>query len=242
MSARIHSTGGRSFKAVGYLRVSTSEQVTSGLGLEAQQAAIEAAALKLGLPLAETFADAGVSGGLTLEQRPGLLAAVDALGAGDVLLVAKRDRLGRDVLNVCMIDRLVERRGARVVSAAGEGTDSNDPTSRLMRQIIDAFAEYERCVIRARTKSALDAKRAKGQRVGNLPFGFRLGDDGVMLEPHEEEQRVLTRIFALRAAGGTLRSIADALNAAGCRTRTGGPWQYQYVSRRVQDGEVAGAL
>ncbi|MBA3640421.1 MAG: recombinase family protein [Acidobacteriota bacterium] len=239
---RIHSTGGRDAKAVGYLRVSTSEQATSGLGLEAQQAAIEATALKLGLPLDRTFVDAGVSGGLTLEQRPALLAALDALGRGDVLIIAKRDRLGRDVLNVCMIDRLVERRGARVVSSAGEGTDANDPTSRLMRQIVDAFAEYERAIIRARTKSALDAKRAKGERTGNLPFGFQLGTDGQMLEPHDGEQRVLARISELRAAGATLRSIADALNADGCRTRTGGAWQYQYVARRVQDGELAGAL
>lgn len=60
----------------------------------------------------------------------------------DVLLVAKRHRLGRDVLNVVMIERLVERRGAWVISAAGEGSDDDSPTGKLMRQIIDAFAEY----------------------------------------------------------------------------------------------------
>ena len=49
----------------------------------------------------------------------------DALGKGDVLIVAKRDRLGRDVLNVAMFERLAERKGARIVSAAGEGTDTN---------------------------------------------------------------------------------------------------------------------
>jgi hypothetical protein len=53
-----------------------------------------------------------------------------------VLLVAKRDRLGRDVLNVAMIERLLERKCARVVSAAGEGTEDDGPTSILMRQII----------------------------------------------------------------------------------------------------------
>ena len=84
---------------------------------------------------------AGQVAGLALEQRPALLAALDAIGKGDVLIVAKRDRLGRDVLNVAMFERLAERKGARIVSAAGEGTDTNDPTSRLMRQIVDYFAD-----------------------------------------------------------------------------------------------------
>ena len=124
---------------MGYLRGSTRDQADSGLGLEAQQAAIEAAAVRLGVPVVQTFTDAGVSGGLALEHRPALIAAVDMVGVGDVLMVAKRDRLGRDVLNVAMIERLVERRGARVYSAAGEGTDDDGPTGRLMRT-------HDRCV------------------------------------------------------------------------------------------------
>src|SRR5262245_31428762 len=111
-------------RAIGYLRVSTESQADSGLGLEAQRAAIDAAAMRLGLPLVQTFTDT-VSGGLALEYRPALVAALDAIRAGDVLLVAKRDRLGRDVLNVAMIERLVERRAARVYSAAGEGTEDD---------------------------------------------------------------------------------------------------------------------
>src|SRR4051812_15524804 len=115
--------------AIGYLRVSTEAQADSGLGLEAQQAAIEAAAARLGMPLVQSFTDSAVSGGLALEYRPGLLAALDGLGPGDALIVAKRDRLGRDVLHVSMIQRLIERKGARVVSAAGEGTEDDGPTS-----------------------------------------------------------------------------------------------------------------
>src|SRR4051812_44658006 len=108
----------RTPRAIGYRRVSTAEQVGSGLGLDAQQTAIAAAATRVGLPLEETFTDSGLSGGLPLEQRPALLVALDRLGKGDVLIVAKRDRLGRDVLNVCLIQKLVERKGARIVSAA----------------------------------------------------------------------------------------------------------------------------
>ncbi len=215
--------------AIGYRRVSTTEQKESGLGLDAQQTAIEVAAGRLGLPLADTFTDAGLSGGLPLEQRPALLAALDALRKGDVLVVAKRDRLGRDVLNVAMFDRLVERKGARVVSAAGEGTDANDPTSRLMRQIVDSFAEYERAIIRARTRAALAVKKARGERVGGIPFGYQLAGDGRTLDPHADEQRALAVIRELRGAGWTFRAIAADLNGQGFRSRTGGPWVRQSV-------------
>jgi DNA invertase Pin-like site-specific DNA recombinase len=216
-------------RAIGYRRVSTAEQSGSGLGLDAQETAIVVAAARLQLPLAETFTDAGISGGLPLEQRPGLLSALDALAKGDVLIVAKRDRLGRDVLNVAMFERLAERKGARIVSAAGEGTDTNDPTSRLMRQIVDCFAEYERAIIRARTRAALAVKKARGERVGGIPFGYQLADDGRTLAPHADEQRALGVLRELRAAGYTFRAVADELNRQGFRSRTGGLWARQSV-------------
>lgn len=217
----------RAVRAIGYRRVSTAEQAGSGLGLDAQQDAIAGAAQRLELALAETFTDAGLSGGLPLEQRPGLLAAIDGLRRGDVLIVAKRDRLGRDVLNVAMLERLTERKGARIVSAAGEGTDTNDPTSRLMRQIVDCFAEYERAIIRARTRAALAVKKARGERVGGIPFGYQLAAGGRLLEAHPEEQRALAVIRELQAAGYTYTAIAHELNRQGFRSRTGGLWVRQ---------------
>jgi DNA invertase Pin-like site-specific DNA recombinase len=223
-------------RAFGYRRVSTAEQAGSGLGLDAQAAAIAATAARLGLTVAETFTDAGLSGGLPLEQRPALLAALDAARKGDVLIVAKRDRLGRDVLNVAIIERLAERKGARIVSAAGEGTEDDGPTSILMRQIVDAFGQYERALIRARTKAALRAKRARGERVGTVPFGFQLAIDGQTLKANATEQQTLGLIREHRARGLTLRQIAVELNRQGVTTRRGSAWKHQYVA-----GLVAGA-
>jgi DNA invertase Pin-like site-specific DNA recombinase len=216
-------------RAIGYRRVSTQDQTSSGLGLDAQQTAITAAADRLGLPLGDTFTDAGVSGGLALEQRPALLAALDALRRGDILIVAKRDRLGRDVLNVAMLARLVERKGARILSAAGEGTDDDGPTSVLMRQIVDCFAQYERAIIRARTRAALAVKKARGERVGGIPFGYQVAEDRRTLVPHVDEQRALALLRELRAAGFTFRAVADELNRLGFRSRTGGLWLRQSV-------------
>jgi len=209
-------------RAIGYRRLSKLEPASVGLAQQAH--AIAAAAARLGLPLDATYTDADLSGGLPLEERPGLVDAIGALGPGDVLVVAKRDRLGRDTFNVALIQRLVERQGARIVSAAGEGTDSDDPASRLLRQMVDSFAEYERALIRQRTKAALATKRARGERVGNIRFGFRLSGDGRTLEPHPSEQRAIRVMRDLRAAGCSCQAIADELTAQGFCTRTGRPW------------------
>jgi DNA invertase Pin-like site-specific DNA recombinase len=216
-------------RAIGYVRVSTEQQAESGLGLQAQEAAVTAAASRLGLELARVFVDAGTSGGLGIEDRPVLLDAVGALKRGDVLLEAKRDRLGGDVIAVAMIERLIAKRGARVISAA-EGTDSDDPAALLMRRLIDSFAEYERALIAARTRAALAAKRKRAERIsGRVPYGFRLGTNARSLEPEEGEQSTLGLIRALRASGMPLRGIADDLNARGITTRSGATWRFEYV-------------
>jgi DNA invertase Pin-like site-specific DNA recombinase len=217
-------------RAIGYVRVSTDQQAESGLGLEGQEAAVRAAASRLRLDIVRVFVDGGTSGKLGIEDRPVLLEAVGALRRGDVLLVAKRDRLGRDVIAVAMIERLVAKRGARVISAAGEGTESDDPAGVLMRRLIDSFAEYERLIISARTRAALAAKRRRGERVsGIVPFGYRLAADGRTLEVDAQETTTLEAIQRLRAEGRSLRAVADALNAAGVPTRARTPWRFEYV-------------
>ncbi len=164
--------------------------------------------------------------------RPGLLGAVGALRRGDVLMVAKRDRLGRDVLNVALVQRLVERKGARVVSAAGEGSEGSDddgPGAQMFRGMVDLFAQYERAVISQRTKAALVVKKQRGERVGGIPFGYQLGDDGRTLLPQPDEQRALHILRELQAAGCGPTVIAAELNQRQCRTRAGGLWTKQRV-------------
>lgn len=224
------ATLNRQSRAFGYLRVSTDQQADSGLGLDAQRAAVEAAAGRLGLVLAGVFADEGVSGALDLESRPSLFAAVQGLKRGDVLIVAKRDRLGRDLVGVAMIERSIMRKGARIVSAAGEGTEGTDASAMLQRQILDVFAEYERRLIGQRTKAALRAKRQRGERAGNVPFGFSLNADGRTLDPNPDEQEVLSILRELRTAGYSLREIAAELNRQGFTTRRGTAWRHQYVA------------
>lgn len=214
-----------------YLRVSTQDQAESGAGLAAQLDACRRFAKSQDAELVDVFEDKGVSGAKGLEARPGLLDAIAALKKGDVLLVAKRDRLGRDPIKVAMIESAVGRKGARIVSTAGEGTDGDDPASVLMRRMIDAFAEYERLLIGARTKAALGAKKARGERTGSVPYGYTMAADGVHLEAVSEEQKVIAEARRLHGAGQSLRAIARELERRGFVSRAGKAFLAEQVKR-----------
>jgi site-specific DNA recombinase len=224
-----------------YLRVSTEEQAENMNGLNAQEDSARAYASRSGLEVIEVFTDAGITGSVGLEDRPALMEAIAVLAKGDTLLVAKRDRIGRlDPMKMAMIEAAVQRKGARIVSAAGEGTEDDDPSSVLMRRMIDAFAEYEKLVIRARTKAALGAKRKRGEKTGGLvPYGLQLGEgrpgaNGTTIKTLvacPDEQEVLKLIRDLRDNGMTLRAIADELNARGIHRRGGGNWDHGFICR-----------
>lgn len=218
-------------KIIGYLRVSTDEQT---LGPAAQRAALEQWAAGNGAELVAVFVDQGVSGGAALDKRPGLMAALAAVrehGAG-VLLMAKRDRLARDTMLAAMIERMAERDGATVRTADGTG-EGDAPESVLMRRIVDAFAEYERLLIRARTKAALAVKKARGERTGDIPYGCRLAADGVHLEGNASEQHVIEMVNQDRRSGLSLRAICAKLDATGIQPRGGRRWHPQTVANLV---------
>lgn len=223
-------------RVVAYLRVSTDEQA---LGPDAQRAALTRWAAAAGVEIVAWHLDQGVSGGAPLDKRPGLLSAVAdlaELGAG-ALVVAKRDRLARDVLAAAMIEAMVARAGARVLSAAGEGTDGDalDPAAQLMRRMVDAFAEYERALIGQRTRAALAVKKARGERVGAVPLGLAVAGDGVALVEDPAEARALALIAELRAAGLSVRAIAAELDRRGVPAR-GTRWHPTSVQRLLSRG------
>lgn len=226
---RVTTKRASSGRAIGYVRVSTDQQRESGLGLEAQAAAIEQAAARLGLPLASLHADAGLSGTLGVDHRPALADALNALRRGDTLIVAKRDRIARDAFVSVLIEREAAKKGARIVSAAGEGTETDDPSAVFTRRILDAVAELERSLTAARTRAALRAKRARGERAGCEPYGYRVNGDSRTLHPHAPEQRIVGLIQQCRVAGLPLRAIAAELNTQGLTTRAGTPWHHQNV-------------
>ena len=222
---KVYSTA---VQAVGYVRVSTEKQADVGISLEAQTEKIQAMAVVQGLELQELIIDAGESA-KTLD-RPGmerLLQLVDA-GAVKSVIVAKLDQLTRSVKDLAQLLEQFNRRGVSLVSVA-ESLDTGSASGRLVLNIMTAVSQWEREAIGERTRDALSHKKAKGERVGTIPLGYRLAPDGVHLDPEPNEQAMLDKIRRRRASGCSLRQIADEMNRQGLRTRCGSLWRHQYV-------------
>ena len=217
-------------KAIGYVRVSTEKQADYGVSLEAQNEKIRAMAVVQGADLADVIIDAGESAKSL--DRPGmqrLLALVDAK-AVDTVIIAKLDRLTRSVKDLAELLERFTRRGVSLVSVA-ESLDTATAAGRLVLNIMVSVSQWEREAIGERTRDAMAHKRANGQRVGTVPFGFRMAGDGRSLEEEPAEQDILTRIHELKAAGNTTRQIADELNRQGYVTRRGTAWRFEYVAK-----------
>lgn len=217
--------------AVAYVRVSTDEQ---RLGPEAQRASIEAWAAREGVSVASWHVDNGVCSVDPIAERPALLAALASLrehGAG-VLVVAKRDRVARDPMLTRAVEGEAARTGAVVVSAAGEASGGTAPADVMMRGVVDLFAEYERGLIRARTKAALAVKSARGECVGQVPYGFvREGDRLVAVT---SEQATIARARTLASEGRSLRAVASQLAVEGHVSRKGSPFSACQVARMLE--------
>lgn len=217
-------------RAVGIVRVSTDQQELSPVAqAHMQRAWADAHGMEYVGPREEL----DVSGGLPLDERPVLLAAVAELRKGDVLLATRRDRFARSVLTACLLERLVQERGATLATTDGSG-DSPGPEGALMRHILDAFAEYERAVISLRTRMAMAVKVRRGERVGRYAStGYRL-EGGVQVEDAREREMV-AEAGRLREmpTRPSLRLIAKCLNDQGYRTRNGGKLGPSQVSRML---------
>lgn len=227
-------------RAVAYLRVSLERQ---GLGPEAQWDLIDRWATQHAITVVAEHRDHGVSGSTEIESRPGLVAAISDLVRLDAgrLVIAKRDRLARDVGVAALIEREVHRRGAEVVAADGNGNGS-DAHAQLARGMADLFAAHEREMIRERTRAALRVKQARGERTGGIPLGYQLAEDGIHLLEHPEEIANIEEAVRLRGQGLSFRAIAKMLDAAGWRTRSGRAWDPQQVWRMVNARSPRSAL
>jgi len=209
-------------KAFGYLRVSTPGQV-DGDGFPRQVAAIEKYARAHGLKIERYFEERGVSG--TLADRPawqGMMVALLANGVRAVV-VEKLDRLARDLMVQETLIGDLRKNGFELISASEPDLCSDDPSRKLIRQILGGVAEYDRAMIVAKLKAARDRRsKALGRRIEGRK---RIGR-------HPEEQVALQRMRELRAQGRSFNGIAATLNAEGVRThKPAGKWYAAGVKR-----------
>jgi DNA invertase Pin-like site-specific DNA recombinase len=209
-------------KAFAYLRVSGKGQV-EGDGFTRQIDAIKRYAAAHDVKIVRIFREEGVSGAKDLANRPEFIEMITALHSNGVrlVLVERLDRLARDLMVQESILHDLRRNGFELVSVAEPDLCSDEPSRKLMRQIMGAFAEYEKTMIVLKLRGARARQRAKGERCeGRKPFGF-----------YEGEASVIERMKALRASGIGFDKIAAQLNAEGCQTRTRGRWHGVMVNR-----------
>lgn len=210
-------------KAIAYYRVSTAKQGESGLGLEAQQASVQRFCEQRGLRIVGEYTE--VETGTSKKRRVEIHKAISAARErGAVLLIAKLDRLAR---NVAFISALQE---AAVDFAAVDMPDANTMTI----QILAAVAEQEARLISERTKAALDAKRERvGEwRVSNLTQDARERGAAAMHEQAvKESQSAAYAARLLRQSGLSYAKIAEELNTNGYTTRRGRKFQAMTVKR-----------
>lgn len=211
--------------AIGYVRVSTSGQERSGLGLEAQRQALADFAEREGFTITEWFTEAESGAGAdALEKRPQLASAITAARkARAPVMVAKLDRLSRDVH---FISGLMAHRVEFIVTSLGRQADP------FILHLYAALAEKERALISERTRAGLAAAKRRGQRLGMRAKSDRAQKQIAELGAQANRDAALERLKALKLdmlipdalEGRSLREAADWLNSRGIASPGGGRW------------------
>lgn len=219
-------------KAVFYIRVSTQDQATEGVSLEAQLAKLQSWATLNDAEAIGTFEDAGISG--TRSDRPGLAAAMDtACRHKAALVVYSLSRLSRSTSDTIALAAKLDKSGAELVSLS-EKIDTSSASGKMIFRLMSVLNEFERDQIAERTSNALAHKKSKGELVGSVPFGYTLAADGITLEENPSQQEALVLIAKLRAKGLSLRQIAQELSHLGVPTAKGNSnWTHTAVNRIV---------
>jgi DNA invertase Pin-like site-specific DNA recombinase len=210
---------------IGYVRVSTSRQGRSGLGIEAQREALARFAASEGFELLRMFVEIETGKGAdALDRRPQLAAALsEARRQRCAVAVAKLDRLSRDVH---FISGLMAHRVPFLVAELGPDVDP------FILHLFAALAEKERALIATRTKAALAAAKARGVKLGGpkLAEARKAAVERNMANADQRAANVLPIIREIQRSGASLHQIADALNARGISTPRGGRWYAKSVS------------
>ncbi|BHI42945.1 recombinase family protein [Escherichia coli] len=168
-----------------YCRVSTLEQTT-----ENQRREIESAGFNV---RPQRIIEEHISGSVAASERPGFNRLLDRLESGDVLIVTKLDRLGRNAMDIRKTVEQLTESGIRVHCLALGGVDLTSPAGKMTMQVISAVAEFERDLLLERTYSGIARARDAGKRFGRPP---------VLNE--EQTQKVLERI----KSGASISAIA----------------------------------
>ena len=182
--------------------------------------------------------DDGISGSNGLDSRKGLPLALAEVRdcTADGIIVYRLDRLARDLIIQETLLAEIKRMGGTPFTTSGAeadflNDDPNDPSRKLIRQVLGSVNEYERSMIALRLRSGRKLKAERGGfAYGSPGFGYRAEDK--QLVPDDREQQAVRRIRELHDVGTSLRGIITVLEAEGIAPKRGGKW-YPATVRRV---------
>lgn len=238
---RVTTPQSRALRLVMIRRVSTTVQASDGYGLDAQEGDCRRYARVATKPKVRIVHDAidgderSTSGTSTIDERPGLLEALEwiADGRADGILAPNMDRLARELTVQEAVMSYVWALGGRAFTADGGEQledDPRDPMRTAMRQMRGVFHQLDRAMI---VKRLGEGREAKGRR-GGYAFGApRYGQQAIdnELTASEREAAVIARVQAWQTEGASFRAIADRLNAEGVPSKRGGKWHPATVQR-----------
>jgi DNA invertase Pin-like site-specific DNA recombinase len=216
--------------------------------IDVQKTTMSAFAARLGRTIDFWWLDPATHSDKDIVERPDGSKLMAELRRGDHLIVAKLDRLSRSYIEFAMTLDTLEKRGVvlHVCDIPGGTFDPHNHIGRLMIHILIAFAEYERSLIRIRTREALQARKQRGQKYCRwADYGWRwekrtdprLKKPVNVKVPDENERAILRKVVELRAAGRSLDQIRQHLNyVMKARTRMGGEWTTGRIASLFEQG------
>jgi len=207
--------------ALGYIRVSTSEQAKDGVSLEVQKEQLESYAKLYDIELVDIVADEGASGKSL--RRDGLETVLDRMEQGetDAILVYKLDRLTRSVADLGALIEKYFKDKYRLLSVQDQ-IDTASANGRFVLNLLGSVSQWEREVISERTTAALQHKKELKVVYNHNPLGYT--DEGGQLIEIDEEMLIVTEILNMRNTGLSYRSIANDLNERGIVGKRGGKY------------------
>jgi putative DNA-invertase from lambdoid prophage Rac len=200
-----------------YTRVSTDRQANEGESLGAQERIVGGYAQMLGLSLDRVFVEKGVSGSTPLAERPEGAQLLAILKPGDVVISPKLDRMFRSANDALANLERLKGLGVHLHLIDLGGDVTANGIAKLVFTILSAVAEAERDRIRERISTVKQDQKARGRYLGGkVPFGFRIGEDGALVEDPEEQQAIRDMLMQ-RKLHKPLRAIANNMKSRGIK-------------------------
>lgn len=231
--------------AVAYTRISTENQY-DGWGLEAQERAVRDYCEKNGIECVKVFKEQ-ISGATEFEHRDEYKAMVDYCteqGIGRII-VAKLDRVARDIMVQESIIKQVMGMGVELISVCEPDLCSTDHTRKMIRQMLGVLAEWERGTITYRMRGGRIERAHRGERAtGSLALGYRTekvnGRKQTVVDA--DEAAIVQRIHQMYKDGTSMRRIADTLNDEDVKTKRGGKWHASTVKYILDNSTYQGIV